>query len=237
MKSILLLLAATCLLLSCNRYQYLTVSSTNLEKSEKRDLVYENDVLKVEYRFTEGMNRIGIKVQNKSDEPIEVDWQKSSIILPNSTFSYHNSAGSFIGRVEENRLTDPLQLSGKDINGVISLNEPVQFIPPQASVQKNAIDAPFLKVALGKYKNELEKTAFHTETGESTTYKLVKFEKGNSPATFRSYLNFRIGRGEQAKEFFLDHQFYVSESWRSASGPEFFTTELSSRGDIFYYRQ
>jgi hypothetical protein len=62
----------------------------------------------------------------------------------------------------------------------------------------------------------------------------MSFEKEKSQLNFRSYMTFQIGRGAEAKEFSLEHKFYVSEVWKIKSGLQDIPERITSRGDMIY---
>ena len=64
------------------------------------------------------------------------------------------------------------------------------------------------------------------------SYKRFQFAEDKSPLVIRSFLTFRIGKGEAQKEFTQEHVFYISEIWRSASSAEEFPEKMVKRPDL-----
>jgi len=240
MRKSLLLGLLTIFLYSCTEFQYLTVTGVNVPKNEKSELISENDTLRVQYNFSNYKGKVGINIFNKTNEPIEIDWKRSAIIVNERAWSYYNPNALLSATLEKdtlalenlrNRLGDPLYLAS--INGSILINEPTQFIPPASGIFKVPITMP-----VDHLKNLPEQTARKTSfkwTDEVTvSYKKMEFEKTASPLQFRSYLTLKIGPSGSQKEFTVEHTFFISEIWQSGFGPASFPENLINRGDRFY---
>ena len=88
-------------LVSCFRYQYMTINSSTLPKNKQNEFVVENDSFRLIYNFR-GMDvPINIRVENKLDQPITIDWRQSALIVNDRAISYVASAipitGSYNG--------------------------------------------------------------------------------------------------------------------------------------------
>ena len=68
---LVLLLFPFCI--ACNRYQYSTISSSQLDKNEINELVFENDSLKLVYNFMGSDLGPEIFIENKLQEPVYID--------------------------------------------------------------------------------------------------------------------------------------------------------------------
>lgn len=240
MKPILLPLTLVLFLFSCTEFQYFTVSSNTLTKNDRNELVAENDTLRVQYHFADYKGQIGISVYNKSAEPIEIDWKKSALILDGKAYSYFNPNAQLNATLQKDSLAwqnrfrrfgDPLYLAS--FNGSLFIDEAVQFIPPSSSINKVPLTLPVEPFQnLPEQRATKEKAMWAADV--YTTYRKMDFQKDSSPLTFRSYLTFRIGATEAQKEFTAEHIFYVSEIWKTVSGPDNFPDSMLKRGDRFY---
>lgn len=239
MKPMLLLAALAGLLSSCTQYQYLTVSGVNVSKNEKNELVSENDTLKVQYNFTDYKGRVGISIYNKSNQPLEIDWKRSAIIVDGKAWSYFDPNATIGATLEDSvqlrsrfaSVSNPAYLAS--FNGSIRINEPTQFIPPSSFIYKVPLSLPIEPIQ-NLPEEQARREAFRLAEGVTLYYKKMDFEKNGSPLQFRSYLTFRIGGTGAQTEFTLEHSFYVSEIWKTASGPGSFPEAVVNRGDRFY---
>jgi hypothetical protein len=237
MKPTLPLILLVFLLSSCVQYQYMTVAGINLPKNEQNELTSENDTLKVLYRFLPNSGQISVRVYNKLNEPVEMIWNRSAVIMNDQAVGYYNPNQTFAGQLQADswRFLRSTTTIG-DIKGEIQAGEQVQFIPPMAFIESRPLDLPVRP--LSYFPDEkAEKIPLVSIGGADAgiTYKRLPFDRETSPSRFRSYLTFRLGRGEASREISLEHHFYISEVWKSAAGPDYFTSELANRGDRFYF--
>lgn len=241
MKRPLLFPAVMIFLSSCTQYQYLTVSGENISKNEKNEFVSENDTLKVQYSFADYNGKVGITLYNKSAGPLEVDWKKSALIVDGKAYSYYNPNAVIAATVEDslNRRTaglgNPRYLAS--VSGSVLIDEPLQFIPPASSIYKEPLLLPVNGIdnlPEQDLKKESIQSAEYSDGAVSISYKKARFAKDSSPLHFRSYLTLRAGSGGSQKEFTLEHSFYVSEVWKTASAPDDFPAEAVKRSDRFY---
>lgn len=225
------------LLSSCTEYQYLTLSGTNIAQNDKHEFVSENDTMRIVYRFAHPGGKIMISLDNKTNQPLVIDWWKSAIISGNRSYSYYNPNAPFSGQAVQDTLLRQSRSTGAggaylaDVRGTVFLSEPSQFLPPNTGLRRELITLPVdsLPVRPG--------TTFRTDTIHSLNYLLVRkrigFSKEDSPLQLRSYLTFRIGRGGAEKEFTVEHRFYVSEIWKTQAIPDELPAKDRSRGDLF----
>jgi hypothetical protein len=225
---------------SCTKYQYLTVSGVNIAKAENNGFVSETDTLSVQYHFSDYKGRIGIRIQNKLNQPLEIDWKRSAIIVDGKALSYFNPNATIAATMQQDStrwrslfagFSDPVYLASLD--GSILIDEPTQFIPPSSFIYKVPLVLPVEPLQnLPEQSATTEKAVWATDV--SYNYKKMVFEQGASPLQFRSYLTLRVGSQGAQKEFSLEHRFYISEVWKSAAGPSYFPENLIKRGDRFY---
>jgi hypothetical protein len=137
MKLTSLILAA--FLYSSCTFEYFTLSSDQLSKNENNDFVIENDTLKVTYRFSGEKRPVSITIYNKSNEPLEIDWKKSALIMNGQATSYYSPNLYVNGSVQQD--TAKRYVFGDrsflaNVTADIYVNEPSQFIPPKSSISK-----------------------------------------------------------------------------------------------------
>lgn len=239
MKTILLLSATVCLLASCTQYQYLTVSGVNVPKTEKNELIVENDTVKIQYQFADYRGKVGISVFNKSGQPLEIDWKRSAMIVNGRAASYFDPNATISATVEDSlrwrtrfaSLAGPAYLAS--FSGSIRINEPTQFIPPSSFIYKVPLVLP-VEPLQNLAEDSAKTEGFRFAESVEVFYKKLDFAPGSSPIQFRSYLTFRIGGTGSQKEFTLEHSFYISEVWKTSHKPGNFPENLLNRGDRFY---
>jgi hypothetical protein len=236
MKLTILTLGLMAIFSSCT-YQYFKVSSNQVPKNENNDFVVENDTVKVLYRFTGYHGPVQITIFNKMNEPLEIDWRKSALIMNNRASSYYTPDMVLNGTINNDSLRKLYFFNTRYINANIHadilVNEPSQFIPPSSSISKIPIalrQENLIFLPIGLKKEKLQINEYHIVKVKRAEYTVEK-----SPVSFRSYLTFKCGSGE-GKEFSLEYKFYVSEVIQTGSGPESFT-RATEEGDIFYVSQ
>jgi hypothetical protein len=231
MKRILPALIFVFLLSSCT-YQYFTVSSEQLSKNDKNDFVVENDTLKLVYRFNGNHGPVQITIFNKTNEPLEVDWRKSALIMNENAVSYYTPNMVLNGTINQDSLKKLYFLgsrySNANIHADILVNEPSQFIPPRSSISKIPLALPQKSLVLLSENLKKEKL----KVSEYTDIKVVQQQYGSerSPVNFRSYLTFIYGTG---KEFSVENNFYVSQIMQTVHGPGSIPQAMQN-GDVFY---
>lgn len=230
----LTILCLAFILSSCTTYQYFTLTAENISKNKENEFVSENDTLKVVYRFNGYQGPVRITVHNKTNEFLEIDWKKSALIFNDRATSYYSPNLHVNGTVTTDTANSGIVGASytSAMHADIYASESVQYIPPRSYLDKGLVAIPvsFFK----NHELDMQKKHIYTDKkGYSLRYTKLNFEKSKSPVLLRSYLSFRIGSAP-AKEFSLEHRFYVSEIWQSISGPSYFPEELLNKPDRFY---
>ena len=102
------LIVFTCLLSllfslnACSSYYYSMLSSDKriVGVNEYNDFVQENDSVRIIYNFYGEDAPVRITVFNKLDEPMYIDWQRSSLIIGDKAVSYYKEVMPVQGDVE-----------------------------------------------------------------------------------------------------------------------------------------
>jgi hypothetical protein len=234
---LILPIVALFMLSSCAEHQYLTISGSNINKTDAHSFVSEGDTVTVLYHFRPEQGKVYIKVFNETDEPLVIDWWKSAIIIGNTVFSYYKPDADLSGKVNGTSATPGrgtgTSYSSADISGTVYLSESSQFIPARAEIGKEM--AVFrLDTLQNLPEKQARKDTIRVSYSESIPYLKMSFDKDQSPLTFRSYLTFRIGKAGLEKEFSREHEFYVSEVWKIRYQPQELPSTITSRGDMIY---
>lgn len=134
LRTILVLFAVICMsvLTGCTRYQYVCVNS-NLPKSKSNEFIQENDSFLVKYAFAGENLGVSLTVFNKLDEPVFIDWGRSTIFVNGS-----QEDGSFYN--DQQVVSVPPNSSAVVESNV--LRDQFIKIPPQDTVINNGIAIP-----------------------------------------------------------------------------------------------
>lgn len=230
----LTLLSFVLILLSSCSYQYFTVSGDQVSRNEKNDFVIENDTLRLTYRFSGDQGPVTITIYNKTNEPLEINWKKSALIMNKQAYGYYSPNLFLNGNVRQDT-THSVFSNRSDFTNLtakVYVNEPTQFIPPKSSISKVPLSLPVHAVFVPQSK----KITYKTKDNFNIKFRRAEYTPEKSPVAFRSYLSFNYG-GNELKGFSLDHYFYVSEIWQSASEPDLFLRDIIDKGNVFYVRR
>lgn len=229
-------------LASCTAYHVSTVNSTNITKDEGTGkFVRENDSLKIVYSFSGFNAPVSIRVFNKLDEPLYVDWQRSALIVNDVAESYAGQQVAIAGVVntESYRARGGLwntTFTYGNINAIADLPKNVTFIPPHSAISNTPVSLPGNAV---DYVHQLDPRAQQfsyssTTNGGTLRVKTVTFDQNDSPLKFKSYLTLYIHNGQSANMIIYQDSFYVSKYTKSLLSPAKLQEMQGERGDLFY---
>lgn len=218
---------------SCSSYQYFTLTGTNISQNKEGEFVAENDTVKIVYTFNGYHGPVKISIYNKLDEPLEINWKKSALILNDQATSYYTPNLYLNGTtmIDTNRRSSN-SMYVSDMTANIYGSDPSQYIPPHSALVKAPLKIPVSTYESPEWFNQKSKT-FSDSKGYSFRYRKVDFDQSKSPAIVRSYLSFSSGKAA-GWEFSLEHQFFVSEIWLSDTSPGYFPDILENKPDRFY---
>ena len=223
------------LLASCKRYQYATVSSTNLTIDDSKQFVAENDTLRLVYNFHGEDAPIYLTIENKLNVPVFINWQQSSLIVNDKAISYKPKNLYVAGDIYTYR-PSRTSYTVDAIDATIALPENSDFIPPHSFITKNPMGLTNQVI-----KDLPGSTKFHREEmlsvdGEYYSIKKASFTETNSPIRFRSYLTVTVGEAT-SKPVFYEHIFYVSELITTDLGPQHFGDSFRNRGNRYFVQE
>jgi len=215
MKYIFIILSALLLLLpSCgSTYFFTSIKSLDYDmaQNDDGDFVSENDSVLVAYWFNGKDAPVFINVYNKTDQPLYVDWSRSSLIIGDEAMSYQGNIG--------------------DVSDEYSYGDDVSFIPPESRTTFNAM--PFGGLSYENLnKKQFRKRNIPDKDGVLQSVEITDFDEQNTPLRFRSFLTMHR---TPENPFSVEHSFYVSKIIKSGNlTPDNITDDLFKRGDIFY---
>lgn len=232
MRYFTLSLLAMLSLSACSSYQYMTLSSSQLRKNDKHQLVFENDTLSLTYDFGGKDAPVSISIFNKTSQPLYVNWKKSALIRDEHPISYFDREVPFSG--ETNSYGNRYVSSGT-FSGSLTLPEGVSFIPPGSSISKGLLFLTQSGPTILSIPDSIvqQKTQNSYSTGP-IKYRQRNYDEAESPLKFKSYLTFVLGLNN-TQEFAESCDFYVSEAVETKAIPEDFPL-YQFQGDQFFFK-
>lgn len=248
MKNLLFyLLIAACvpLLGSCSSYYYSTLSSSDREGDEnmKEGFIQENDTVRISYNFYGENAPVSITIYNKLNEPLFVDWTRSSLIIDDEATSYYNESVAIQGNIESDSYSDMYRWGRRTsstyggsvgtFSGEVTLPKGISFIPPRSKVNKSSLmlsNLPFDNIP----KKEYTKVGVPKVNNEVVNVLIKEFTEEDSPVRFRSYLTLYADNPDTAPMTF-ERSFYVSRLMKTGNLSPSNVWEAQQKQPDFFY--
>lgn len=231
MKSPILFLALAAMLSSCKTYQYFAIDGVNIRPDSTYRFVEENDTLKLTYDFSGLNGPVRLKVFNKSDKPLYIDWKRSALIIGDQAFSYYTGTRQISGSVQGDafNFSGITSLSGS-LAAQIKEQEGVDFLPPRSSKERNGLY--LVDGYLAGIPEEQMTREYIDNDKTQVRLKTIHYSEESSPYRMRSYLTFYTD-AEPIQRFVQEHRFFISRVNKGLVGPDSYGVSLQ-RGDRFY---
>ena len=171
-------------LVSCSPVKIMQVQSDL--KPSNTGYVYENDSVKITYRFWNEGGRMEYDVYNKLSIPLYVDWKTSAFIPNDKMVSYWRDETN-TEAVSSGYYYKGIGTSASKIKAVRM--ERIGVIPPESMITQNSF------VLVKKYDDVPEKG---------------QFEKSSTPLRFRNYIMISNNEKFEGKVISINNSFYVS---------------------------
>jgi len=199
-------------------------TDTNNSNIRKEDgYVFENDTMKIVYRFWKFRGLMAFDVYNKLDVPLYIDWKRSSFIYNSYKMNYWideetGSASSQYYSHAYNESSENVKVSkGEAVvvgvqrsHSITVRSERRTFIPPKSAYVHAKFNLlPSVNFLLD-VKTPFEDVPRNDKPKRETRLYTAEFEIENSPVVFRNYLTFSLNE-EIEGEFSVDHGFYLSK--------------------------
>lgn len=153
----LTLSVVACFFYSCATYQYATVDSS-LPKTNDGAIYYENDSLRITWSFKGEGCPVAVSLLNKTDVALEIDWDKSVLLLDGDTLSYDPkpTAGSQGSPAVQHNIRQQQSISLISAHGNASANSEVNrgYIIGFGSAEKERLPSGAI-VKTNRYTPEL----------------------------------------------------------------------------------
>lgn len=221
-------LFSICLFASCFSYQVMTVSSPDAELSPAHEFVIRNDSLELYYKFNGYCGPVQLRIRNKLQQPLYIDWKRSALVINEQAISYAPNTVMIDGSISaaSYRWTKEWTTSYSQLQASAQLPPDMDFIPPQAYVTKTLIgitNRPMGHLPDSLFtQKKVVRDDLSVEKIQQATFTLA-----SSPLVFKSYLTVLIG-DTLPRPVAYQHEFYVSELVRRKQYID------SARGNQFY---
>ena len=251
MKNLVWIFAALILLSGCapTRSQLVTLSSTNLNTTAKREFIQENDTLRLTYQFFSERGVVQFTIENKLNKPLYIDWKRSAFIVGKNKVDYWRDEAevNLEGRANTLSIIPVWNRTWLRIGGVIRKANPIDYIPPGTAIEcdqfavapANALQLPG-QFVLKKVESAIPDRKKPVEVQE------YQYTVDTSPVAFRNYLTFSTDKNF-ATEFVLDNKFWASSvqvmphkqltggnDWTGLMGTTIFRTSPYYRPNAFF---
>jgi hypothetical protein len=237
MRRILLILTVAFLFTSCYTYQYVTLDAPGMSKNDKKEMVWENDTMKLVYNFNGEAGPMSLSLFNKTDKPLYINWKKSSLIRNANSVSLFNptvivsgvaATAGYASRSGYSRSTTGFTAS-------FDLPEGVDFIPPGSYANKALSTVMLWDAVAAANTEQLPSEKITNADGLAIKYKRIVFDEHQSPVYFSVYLTFVLGFNNNT-EFAVQHSFYAKEVLASKVSPDVFSL-YNTDGDRLYTKR
>ena len=177
-------------LTSCAVNKVATVSSDNLQLV-KNGLVFENDTLKITYKFWAKNGAMTFDIYNKTNLPLFFDWKKSAFIPNDKMMSYWQDETNTEGNSKSSAyyLNGGVAAASSRSKSKSIRQERVGVVPPRSLITSN------------KYSLVLPSQNFVTD---------ITYNNNNSPLRFRNYLAVSSTEQFDKDVFYVDNSFFVT---------------------------
>ncbi|MFN5556918.1 MAG: hypothetical protein ACK48F_11955 [Chryseotalea sp.] len=203
-------LVVMCLLSSCSGYQFLSVNSS-LNRDTNSAFIWENDSLKIVYRFSGANGPIQFTINNKLKETITVNWQNSAVVINGQSYSLFRNIQkvNLRERGGEYEIIDGITIDRSRTNGTIQQENPTSIIVGGTFLQD-------VKGILTEVKLHIpaQITPVRSVLNNSMPVKKYLFNTDNSPLKFELYLNVQIEG--TPKPIVIRNSFYINELIKGA---------------------
>lgn len=210
MKTLAFTLLFSAALMGCSpNVQVVTLRGSNVRPADE-GLVLDNDTLTLRYNFASERGIIHVSLLNKLNQPLYVDWKRSSLIIGQDKFDYWYDVADvqLAGSTYGSRYS---QYAVNYLGGTITKEDKVSFIPPQTKLDKRQfvlIPDGHLPLS-GAFRTEEEPSnmANHKKPVAVNVY---NYSADQSPLKFRNYLTLSTDKDFKT-EFHIDTSFWASD--------------------------
>ncbi len=225
MKHSISLLLMVFALSGCATYYYSSVQSNDdtLVQAEDGSFINNDSNVVVTYSFSELNGGFIYQIENRSDDPISVDWNKSVVSVEDKVYQDVNR-GNISGSVTSQHVPN---YSIASISGKVELPNERLFIPPGEKTS-------YTPIAISQFfnLNKIPKSSFEKGYIGVSIVRTAQFTKDDSPLVFRSYLTI-VNEKDQTERVIKD-EFYIAHVTRTKERPLGLTATAREQKNHFY---
>lgn len=221
----------------------MTLNSSQLNKNDQNQFVFENDTIRLTYDFSGSDGPISVNVYNKTNQPLYVNWKKSALIRNEHALSYFDKNAYFWGSSEgyayrfgnSRSALGSFASTGSNFSGTVALPEGMAFVPPGSSISKGLVLLSQTGPMVADIPDSVAEQRVNVDYNLLIAkYRKETFDASTSPVKFKSYLTFVLG-SNNTLEFSETNEFFVEEALDTKNVPEDFPL-YQQRGDKFYIK-
>ncbi|MDD4486400.1 MAG: hypothetical protein WC403_05495 [Proteiniphilum sp.] len=225
MKHSISLLLMVFALSGCSTYYYSYVNSYDdtLVQAEDGSFINEGSDVVVSYSFSEYNGGFVYQIENRSNDPISVDWNKSAVSMEDKVYQDANR-GKISGSMSSQNLA---YSSTGSFSGKVELPNERLFIPPGEKTS-------YTPVSVSQFFNldAIPKSSFQKGYIGVSIVRRAQFTKEDSPLVFRSYLT--IVNEKDHTERVIEDEFYISGVTKSKERTLGLVSTSRNQKNIFY---
>ncbi|HEY4151029.1 MAG TPA: hypothetical protein VGM41_18955 [Chitinophagaceae bacterium] len=124
--------------MSCNTYQYITLSSPDISRNYRHQFVMENDTMKLLYDFNGLNGPMKVTMYNKLDRPLMLDLNKCVLIMNDEAVGLNNGSVQVSNSVSVSTIGTSSVASGSSDASAI-LPQGSLFIPSHTYVTRSTV--------------------------------------------------------------------------------------------------
>jgi hypothetical protein len=240
MKTFLVALVCALSITSCNKYQINLLSSSNIAKDQLTGrFKMENDSVKITYSFLGSNTVMQVDILNKLNQPLYVDWKRSSLIVNGKSYTYADNMIHFNGNVSSTTISSKnLAISDGSIDVAATLPKNISFIPPHTQISSGLANvANYSFDDINDIKFAKIQLPLDGDSGQFIIAKAANFNINSSPIKFANYLTLYTLSNSIPQFINIQHDFYVSRIIKSLVNPESLQFAHDVRSDFYYTSQ
>ncbi|MBC3786121.1 hypothetical protein [Spirosoma utsteinense] len=211
MKPVALLTLCVAALSACSPNAQLVTLRGNNVRPDPAGLVLDNDSLTLRYNFSSQRGQMSLSLLNKLDRPLYIDWKRSAFIVGQNKLGYWQdvAAVDLTNSAAGGRFA---LYSIGSINGTITKDEQIGFIPPRTRLEKKqfvVVPSGNLRMT-GKPDVVQEESKRNPNQKKPTLINVYTYAADQSPLRFRNYLTLSTDKDFKT-EFTIDTDFWASD--------------------------
>jgi hypothetical protein len=234
-----LMMLGLALLSSCASYQISTIQAPN-ENKTNYPFTIENDSVKIVYNFKGYNAPLTVSIQNKLNQPLYIDWNKSMLVFKDNSISLSSADVNIKGRVNGTITDGNNPYISSDINQSVNLSASkslnIDYILPMATVKRKTIYVANEMQRNLSNKNLGYSYINYTDGSGPTKVPTATFNADDSPLKFKSHLSlYTVDDSDHIKDRIVyENNFYVSEIKNTTSKPDRITYYTEGDKNVFY---